>query len=59
MAIGMRIGGESNGHELIEPGRDRVRDGSFAVGDEANAKAPRQRSFTPNGVPAHSKRVPP
>ena len=59
MKIGVRIGRESNGHELIEPGRDRVRHGSFAVGDEANAKASRQRGFALNGLPAHSKTVPP
>ena len=53
MAIGVRVRGESNGHELIEPGRDGVGDRSFAVGDEANAKASRQRAFTLNGIPAH------
>jgi hypothetical protein len=51
MEFGVRICRESNGHELVEPGCDRVRHGSFAVGHEANTKAFRQRAL--NGVPAH------
>lgn len=54
MAIAVRIRGESNGHEVIKPGSDRIRDGSFAVSEETNAKAPRQRAFTLNGIPAHA-----
>jgi hypothetical protein len=57
MEVGVRIGRESNRHELIEPGCDPVRHGSFAVGDEADTKAPRQRASTLNGFPAHSKTV--
>src|SRR5215211_748085 len=53
MEIGVRIGRESNGHELIEPGCDRVRHRSLAVGHEANTKAFRQRPFTLNRLPAH------
>jgi hypothetical protein len=44
---------KGDGHQLVEPSRNGVGHGLLAIGDEANAEAPRPRRLALDGLASH------